>query len=135
MLFRSTAPSSATGATLTFTLTARSAAGLSATDVVVVNVAPPVDVVAMTRAQYTVGKNQWQAQGTASLRLGQTITVYLGAAGDTARRIGSAVVDGAGRWLINTANGSGPAPAAADTTVWAQSSLGGAPVTRTFTRG
>jgi hypothetical protein len=130
-----TAPSAATASALTFTLTVRNAAGLTATDVVVVNVAPVTDTVTITQAQFTVNKNQWQVQGTASQRLGQTITVYLGASGNTTRRIASATVDGAGRWQINTPNNSGPTPVAGDTTVWAQSSLTSTPVTRAFTRG
>ena len=129
-----TAPSAATASVLTFTLTVRNAAGATATDIVVVNVAPVADTITITQAQYTVSTNNWRLAGTSTQRLGQTITIYLGATGNTLRRIGTAVVAANGLWQVQTANRSGPAPVAGDTQVWASSTLGGT-ASRAFTRG
>jgi hypothetical protein len=132
-----TAPSPAAPLDITFTLTVRDAVGNAASDTVVVHVqtGAVVDIVTIAAGpRYVVNKNNWRVSGTASQRRGQTISVFLGTAGNTTRPIGTAVVDAAGAWSMQTPQGAGPAPAAADTTIWAMSSLGGPPATATFQR-
>lgn len=133
------APSLPTASSITLTLTVRSAEGAVSSDSVVINVAavpppPAQDRVAILDARFIVQRNQWRVSGTATLRQGQTITVYLGTVGNTARVIGTATVGAAGTWSLQTPQGSGPTPVAADTTVWAASSLGGTPGSATFRR-
>ena len=130
-----TAPTVAAPTVLTFSLLVRSAQGLTSTDQVAVQVVPLLDIITISQAQYIANSNSWRLAGTASQRLGQTIRIYLGAVGDTSRLVGTTVVPATGRWQLQTARNSGPAPAAADTSVWAQSSLTSTPVPRTFTRG
>jgi hypothetical protein len=133
-----TAPSLPTPTDITFTLTVGDAAGNSSTDTVIVHVLAAggvVDVVSIAAGpRYIVNKNNWRINGTASQRSGQTITVFLGAAGNTTRQIGTAVVSAAGTWSLQTAVGSGPAPTAADSTIWARSALGGDSTPVTFQR-
>ncbi len=122
------APRQATALDVTLTLTVRDVAGNASTDTVVVHVAadaPQVDVLTINDARYIVQRNSWRVAGTSSLRQGQSVTVYVGAVGDTSRPIGSATVNGVGAWLLQTAQGSGPAPLASDTQLWARSALGG----------
>jgi hypothetical protein len=129
-----TAPSAATAGVLTFTLTVRNAAGTTATDIVVVNVAPVTDTITITQAQHIVSTNNWRIAGTSTRALGQTVSIYLGATGNTLRRIATATVAANGLWQVQTANRSGPAPVTGDTQVWASSTLGGT-ASRAFTRG
>jgi len=122
------APSRTVPTDITFTLTVRSAAGSVSTDTVIVHVqavGQQADTVTIGDARYIVSKNQWRVSGTATPATGQTITIFLGAVGNTTRRIGTATVAATGTWSLQTAQGSGPAPLAADTTVWVQSSAGG----------
>jgi hypothetical protein len=129
-----TAPSVTTTTLLSLNLNVRSAQGATSTDAINIQVTPIVDILTITQAQYTVNSNSWRLQGTASQRINQTVTIYLGTSGDTSRPIGSTVVPADGRWQLQTGRTSGPAPVL-QTTVWASSSLGGTPTVRTFTRG
>jgi hypothetical protein len=133
------APNLPTQSILTFSVALVGEAGQTASASVTVTVAPAVptvtDVVTITRAQYIVSTNSWRLQGSAQQRRAQAITIYVGAPGTTTRRIGSAQVGANGLWSLNTAKFSGPAPAAFDTQVWAESSLGGTIGVFTFTRG
>ena len=129
-----TAPTVTANTVLTFNLNVRSAQGATSTDAIAIQVTPIQDVLTISQAQYIANNNNWRLQGTASQRLGQTITIYLGAVGDTARPIGSTVVPASGRWQLQTGRNSGPAPVL-QTSVWASSSLGGSSTSLTFTRG
>jgi hypothetical protein len=129
-----TAPVVTTATVLTFSLTVRSALGATSTDLIAIQVTPVQDLVTVTLAQFTVGTASWRLQGTTAQRLGQSVTIYLGAVGDTTKPIGTVVVPTTGRWQLQTARNSGPTPTT-QTTVWAASSLGGTPGSLTFTRG
>jgi len=98
----------------------------------VVNVSSVVDVVRITAATYRVGNVEWRIDGTASLR-GQTITVYLGATGDTTRPVATVAVTATGTWTYRQRGGV-VVPPAGDNRIWARSSLGGDSPTFTFTR-
>lgn len=132
------APSLTTANSVTLTLTVADAIGNTSTDTVVVNVAavvpPAQDSVAIGTARYVVNKNSWRVSGTATLRQGQQIRVYVGAIGDRTLLIGAANVGATGAWQIQTPDNSGPIPPAGVTTVWAESTLGGTPGQRVFTR-
>lgn len=112
--------------------------GTPATDTMIVHVVNPVvlDRLAVASAHFTRATSAWQISGTAALRQGQVVTLYLGTAGNTARRIGTAVVNATGTWTFiggrNSAVANGTTPVAGDTTVWAVSALGGAPVAMPF---
>ncbi len=136
-----TAPNIAAGTLLDITLTLTVADGLGAfsTDSVIVHVAGPVvlppvlDIVTVINARYDARRNFWRANGTARLIQGQTISIYLGAIGDRSRLLQRTTVDAVGAWTFIQANGAAPfAPQAGDTTVWAESSLGGTPGSRIF---
>lgn len=133
-----TAPALPTASVITFTLTVSDGNGSTASDTVVVNVAamppPPTDVVTISRAQYLQADNAWRLQGSNLQRQGQTVTIYVGAIGDYKHPIGICTVAADGRWQLNTVKRSGPQPALLDTTVWAESSLGGTPAQSTFAR-
>ncbi len=129
-----TAPTVAVSTPLTFRLTVTGVGGLSSFDDVVVTVSPVVDTIAITAASYRADRREWNITGTATLRQGQTITVYLGAAGDTSRPVGTATVTATGTWSYVSPRNQGVIPLATDTTVWARSSLGGNQPVRTFTR-
>jgi hypothetical protein len=129
-----TAPVVTTPTVLTFSLTVRSSVGATSSDLLAVQVTPVQDLVTVTQAQFTAGTVSWRLQGTTAQRLGQSVTIYLGAVGDTTRPIGTVVVPTTGRWQLQTARNSGPTPTT-QTTVWAASSLGGTPGSLTFTRG
>ena len=88
----------------------------------------------ITQAQHIVSTNNWRIAGTSTRALGQTVSIYLGATGNTLRRIATATVAANGLWQVQTANRSGPAPVTGDTQVWASSTLGGT-ASRAFTRG
>jgi hypothetical protein len=123
---------------ITFTLTVSDGNGSTASDTVVVNVAamppPPTDVVTISRAQYLQADNAWRLQGSNLQRQGQTVTIYVGSIGDYKHPIGICTVAADGRWQLNTVKRSGPQPALLETTVWAESSLGGTPAQSTFAR-
>jgi hypothetical protein len=130
-----TAPARTTQLIVTFTLTIRSAAGATATATTTVTIPAAADSVTITAATYTAATNRWTVSGTALRRSGQRVSVFLGAIGNTAIPIGSALVSTTtGNWTFTTAANSGPIPAATDTTVWASSALGGVNGSRTFLR-
>lgn len=132
------APSLTTANSVTLTLTVGDALGNTSIDTVVVNVAavvpPAQDSVAIGAARYIVNKNSWRISGTATLRQGQQVLVYVGAIGDRTLLIGTANVGATGNWNLQTADNSGPTPPVGVTTVWAESSLGGTAGQRAFTR-
>jgi hypothetical protein len=134
-----TAPNVAAPLNITFTLTVTNAPGaLSATDTVVVRVNPPLgaDVLAIQVARFLVNKRTWRVSGTSSILQAHTVSVYLGAVGNTARKIGEATVDALGTWRINLADNAAVAsntvPGVGDVTIWARSSLAGADVASGF---
>ncbi|MEQ1730486.1 MAG: hypothetical protein ABL982_19130 [Vicinamibacterales bacterium] len=132
------APSNTTANSVTLSLTVTAADLSSSSDTVIVNVAavipPATDAVAINQARYVVNKNSWRVQGTAALRQGQQVRVYCGPVGDRTLLIGTANVSALGNWNIQSADRSGPAPRATDTSVWAESTLGGTAGVFTFTR-
>src|SRR5262249_48614125 len=112
-----TAPRLPTPVDITFTLTVRGALGQVSTDTVVIHVGAVPGTITIANGRYIVNKNNWRIDGSATPPGGQTIPLFLGPVGSTARPIGTAVVAG-GVWSLQTAVGSGPAPAA-ETTIWA----------------
>jgi len=107
--------------------------------------AVPPDDVRIERALYDVARRQWRIFGRTTLAQGQRVYLYLGtidpaadpATWDRTRPIATVFSDGAGSWNYEpgrlTAAGTA-IPDAADTFIWAESELPGAPDTLDFRR-
>ncbi len=138
-----TAPNLAPGTTqvIAFTLTIADALGNVASDTALVTVAGPIavpDVVTMQDGRFDTRRNFWRASGVVRLLQGQRVTLYVGATGNRSRPIATVTANALGAWTYVGANNSavtqGSIPTAADTTIWAESALGGTPGQFTFRR-
>ena len=107
--------------------------------------AVPLDDVRIKRCLYDVARRQWRVFGSATLAQGQRVFLYLGtidpaadpATWDRSRPIATVFTDGAADWNFEpgrlTAGGTA-IPDVADTFIWAESELPGAPDTQPFRR-
>lgn len=113
-----------------FTLTVTDEFGRTSQDTAIVRFVNPWggDRVVLSDAGFVASKRAWRVAGRAQLRVGQTISLYLGPVGNRSRLIGTAVVDGSGNFLYSSPSASSVVPTAADTLVWASSSAGSVPV-------
>lgn len=118
-------------------------------DTMLVNVvdpaAVPADDVRIERALYDVARRQWRIFGRTTVAQGQRVYLYLGtidpaadpATWDRSRPIATVFPDGGADWNYEpgrlTAAGTA-IPDAADTFIWAESELPGAPDTVAFRR-
>jgi hypothetical protein len=108
-----------TGTPLTFRVTVTGPGG-TATDTVVISATP--DPLTVASASYRSGKREWRISGTAGIKAGNSVTVWLGSAvGGT--RIGTSVVDTTGAWSVRV-SGSSAAPGTPPT-VTIESTRGG----------
>ena len=116
-----TANAGVTGNT-TFNYTLSDGHGGTATATVTVKViAPVLDVLGFTRAQFTVSSSEWRVNGTGSVP-GKTITVRLGTT-NTGAIVGTAAVDALSAWTMRIKPGI--VPPATTTAITAWSSGGG----------
>jgi hypothetical protein len=131
---------------LTFTLTVLDDAGRASTDTVVVHVTDPNtvhDVITITAARFDVGRQLWDVVGTSTVEWNQRVDLYFALLDETGllvrdangnpvkdpnRRIGAAIVGALGAWryrLPVTILQPENVPTGLDTTVIAESALGG----------
>jgi hypothetical protein len=126
-IFPSTSPGP-----LTFELTVSDQSGASATDSVIVS-ASNNDPLAVARAEYRRGKNEWRFDGAATVLVDNTITLRLNRytngtlAGTTPLSTGLVTVDAAGVWTVryNPPAAERPTAAGSTYTITVTSSQGG----------
>jgi hypothetical protein len=131
---------------LTFTLTVLDDAGRASTDTVVVHVNDPnviQDAITITAARFDVGRQLWDVVGSSTVEWNQRVDLYFALLDETGimvrdangnpvkdpnRRIGAAIVGALGVWryrlpvsILEPEN----VPTALDTTILAESALGG----------
>jgi VCBS repeat-containing protein len=111
----------------TFSYTISDGHGGTATATVTVKViAPVVDVLGITRAQFKIGGSEWRIEGTGTVP-GKTVTVRLGTS-ITGATVGTATVDALFNWIVRVKPGVVP-----NTTVVTAWSSGGGNQSITFT--